>query len=70
MSFWRASSFILVIIGDGCVGKTCLLQRITDDNFTEDHYPTILDNFHREIDNDGQNVRVRFVSIKDNKIQQ
>ena len=52
---------ILVIIGDSGIGKTCLLQRINNDEFTEEHNPTILDSFYRNIDHDGETRRIRLV---------
>jgi len=33
--------FKLVLIGDSCVGKSCLLIRFADDNFTENYITTI-----------------------------
>ena len=33
--------FKFIIIGDQKVGKSTLLQRFTDDTFTEDHEPTV-----------------------------
>ena len=33
--------FKLLIIGESCLGKTCLLLRFTDDSFTANHLTTI-----------------------------
>ena len=34
-----------VTVGDGAVGKTCLLDSFTKKEFNEDHVPTVLQNF-------------------------
>lgn len=36
-----------VVVGDGTVGKTCLLMAHTKNKFQDDHVPTVLDEFSR-----------------------
>jgi len=43
-------SFIkLVVVGDGAVGKTCLLISFTEDVFPEKYVPTIFNNTNKEV---------------------
>ena len=59
-----------MIIGDGSIGKTCLLQRFNYDTFVEDHLPTIFDSHYRSIDHEGRthSLRLVFPFETDNRI--
>ncbi len=40
--------FKIVLLGEGCVGKTSLVLRYVEDKFNEKHFSTIQVNFHTE----------------------
>jgi GTPase SAR1 family protein len=40
----------LVVVGDGMSGKTCLLFAFKDDDFNQDHIPTVFDTYVAEIE--------------------
>ena len=37
----RTSSFKVVLLGEGCVGKTSLVLRYVEDKFNDKHYSTL-----------------------------
>eukprot|EP00939_MAST-03C_sp_MAST-3C-sp1_P002831 g2831.t1 len=46
----------LVVVGDGAVGKTCLLLKYVDGKYQETHIPTIFDNKAKRVTCDGKVV--------------
>ncbi|KAF7701632.1 Rho-related GTP-binding protein RhoB [Cucumispora dikerogammari] len=46
----------IVVVGDGACGKTCLLEVFRRDKFPEEYIPTVVDNFSKNINVDGQSV--------------
>ena len=48
----------LVIVGDGCCGKTCLLIVFSKDQFPEVYVPTVFENYVADIEVDGKQVEL------------
>ncbi|CAD8084809.1 unnamed protein product [Paramecium sonneborni] len=46
----------LVVVGDGSVGKTCVLLSYTADNFLTEYVPTVFENYTKTLNIDGKEV--------------
>lgn len=53
-------TFKIIIVGSSCVGKSCLLMRYTNDQFTPQHYPTIgMEFFSKRLLIDGVSIKLQ-----------
>ena len=50
----------VVFVGDGAVGKSCLLIRIATGKFPTEYVPTVMDNFDLVRDTGSKPIKLEF----------
>ncbi|KAL0477893.1 Ras-related protein Rac [Acrasis kona] len=56
MSAVQATHIKCVVVGDGAVGKTCLLHVYANNSFPEEYVPTVFDNYTTTVIVEGKTV--------------
>lgn len=55
--------FKIAVLGSSCVGKTSILNRIVNEEFTEEHKPTDFEVTHYALTLDDMNVMLKFIDV-------